>query len=85
VRRVLAAGNEILRACVDLGGSITGEHGIGIEKVAELPLLFSPQDLLVMQQLRAVFDPDHRSNPGKIFPTPGGCVEITRPRKQAAA
>ncbi len=85
VRRVIAAGHEILRACVDLGGSITGEHGVGVEKIAELPLIFTPQDLLVMQQLRAVFDPDRRCNPGKIFATPGGCVEVTRPRKQVPA
>jgi len=67
VRRVLAAGAEILAACVDLGGSITGEHGIGIEKIAQMPLLFSPADLLVMSQLRQVFDPACRCNPGKIF------------------
>ena len=82
VQRVIAAGQEILRACVALGGSITGEHGIGVEKIGELPLLFGPQDLLVMQQLRAVFDPEHRCNPGKIFPTPGACVEVSRPRRQ---
>jgi len=82
VRRVIAAGHEILRACVDLGGSITGEHGIGVEKIKELPLLFSPQDLLAMQALRAAFDPEQRCNPGKIFPTPGSCVEVTRPRRQ---
>jgi len=85
VRRVIAAGHEILCACVELGGSITGEHGVGVEKIAELPLIFSPQDLLVMQQLRAVFDPERRCNPGKIFPTPGACVEVRRPRKQVPA
>lgn len=85
VRRVIAAGHEILRACVELGGSITGEHGIGVEKIGELPLIFSPQDLLVMQQLRAVFDPERRCNPGKIFPTPGACVEVSKPRKQVPA
>jgi glycolate oxidase len=82
VRRVVVAGREILEACVALGGSITGEHGIGVEKMGELPLIFSPQDLLVMRELRAVFDPAGRCNPGKIFPTPGGCVEVTRPRRQ---
>jgi glycolate dehydrogenase FAD-linked subunit len=82
VRRVVAAGREILEACVALGGSITGEHGIGVEKIGELPLIFGPQDLLVMRELRAVFDPAERCNPGKIFPTPGGCVEVTRPRRQ---
>ncbi len=82
VQRVIAAGHEILEACVALGGSITGEHGIGVEKIGELSLLFAPQDLLLMQQLRAVFDPERRCNPGKIFPAPGGCVEVGRPRRQ---
>lgn len=85
VDRVLAAGREILEACVALGGSITGEHGIGVEKAEQMPLLFSPPDLLAMQQLRAVFDPERRCNPGKIFPTPGGCVETKRPRRQVPA
>ncbi len=84
VRRVLAAGAEILEACVALGGSITGEHGIGVEKIAQMPLIFSPDDLLVMGQLRRVFDPEGRCNPGKILPTPGVCVETTRPHRQAA-
>jgi len=85
VERVVRAGQEILHACVELGGSVTGEHGIGVEKVAELGLLFSSYDLLVMQSLRRVFDPEQRSNPGKIFPTPAGCVEVTRPRRQVPA
>ena len=85
VRRVLDAGAEILAACVELGGSITGEHGIGIEKIAQMPLLFSPADLLVMSQLRQVFDPERHCNPGKIFPTPGSCVETRRPHRQVAA
>jgi glycolate oxidase len=84
VRRVLDAGREILEACVELGGSVTGEHGIGVEKIAQMPLLFTPQDLLVMSQLRRVFDPELRCNPGKIFPTPGACVETTRPHRRAA-
>jgi glycolate oxidase len=84
VRRVLDAGREILEACVALGGSVTGEHGIGIEKIAQMPLIFTPEDLLVMSQLRRVFDPELRCNPGKIFPTPGVCVETTRPHRQAA-
>jgi len=84
VARVIAAGREILEACVALGGSVTGEHGIGVEKMGQMPLLFSPFDLGVMQRLRAVFDPDQRCNPGKIFPTPGGCVEVGMPRRQAA-
>jgi glycolate oxidase len=85
VARVLIAGREILEACVELGGSVTGEHGIGVEKIEQMPLLFSPADLGVMQALRRVFDPLQRCNPGKIFPTPGGCVEVGTPRRQVPA
>jgi glycolate oxidase len=82
VARVLAAGREILEACVALGGSITGEHGIGVEKIAQMPLLFGPDDLLAMTRLRAVFDPERRSNPHKIFPDAKVCVETRTPRRQ---
>ncbi len=82
VKRVLRAGTEILEACVELGGSVTGEHGIGVEKIDQMPLLFSPIDLRVMQDLRKVFDPNLRCNPGKIFPQPGACVEVTKPMRQ---
>lgn len=84
VRRVLEAGREILEACVALGGSVTGEHGIGVEKMAQMPLLFSPDDLLAMTRVRAVFDPEQRSNPHKIFPDARVCVETRAPRRQAA-
>ncbi len=83
VARVLAAGREILEACVALGGSLTGEHGIGVEKIAQMPLLFSPDDLSAMTRLRAVFDPESRSNPHKIFPDAKVCVETRTPRRQA--
>ena len=66
-----------------MGGSLTGEHGIGVEKMAEMPLLFGPDDLRVMAELRAVFDPGNRSNPGKVLPQPGSCVEVAAPRRQA--
>jgi glycolate oxidase len=82
--RALAAGREILMACLELGGSVTGEHGIGVEKMTELGLAFGADDLALMQRVRAVFDPDGRANPGKIFPTPGVCVEQRAPRRQAA-
>ena len=82
--RALAAGREILVACLELGGSVTGEHGIGVEKMHELGLSFGPDDLALMQRVRAVFDPEGRANPGKIFPTPGGCVEQRSPRRRAA-
>jgi glycolate oxidase len=84
VRRVLAAGREILEACIALGGSVTGEHGIGVEKIAQMPLLFSPDDLLAMTRIRAVFDPEQRANPHKIFPDARVCVETRAPRRQAA-
>ncbi len=84
VRRVLAAGREILEACIALGGSVTGEHGIGVEKIEQMPLLFSPADLLAMTAVRAVFDPEGRANPHKIFPDAKVCVETRVPRRQAA-
>lgn len=84
VRRAIDAGREILIACVEMGGSLTGEHGIGAEKMGEMPLIFSPDDLLVMSELRRVFDPGERSNPNKVIPRPGGCVEVAAPRRQAA-
>jgi glycolate oxidase len=71
--------NEILAACVDAGGSITGEHGVGSDKACAMPLMFSEADLEVMQRLRRAFDPRGLSNPGKIFPTPRLCGEVPGP------
>ena len=82
VRRAIDAGREILKACIEMGGSLTGEHGIGVEKIGEMPLMFSPDDLRVMTELRHVFDPMERSNPGKVIPQPGACVEVAAPRRQ---
>jgi glycolate dehydrogenase FAD-linked subunit len=82
VRRAIEAGREILAACVAMGGSLTGEHGIGVEKQGEMPLLFAPDDLLAMAALRRVFDPMERSNPNKVIPRPGACVEVAAPRRQ---
>ena len=84
VQRVLEAGREILEACIDLGGSVTGEHGIGVEKIAQMPLLFSPEDLSAMMALRDIFDPEHRANPHKLLPDAKVCVEARAPRRQAA-
>jgi glycolate oxidase len=83
VARVLTASHEILRECIALGGSVTGEHGIGVEKISMLAELFSPADLAAMQAVRAVFDPEGRSNPGKIFRTGTGCIEPVHPGRQA--
>jgi len=82
VRNAIEAGREILAACVEMGGSLTGEHGIGVEKQGEMPLLFSPEDLIAMTELRHVFDPMERSNPNKVIPRPGACVEVSAPRRQ---
>jgi len=73
--RVLAAGAEIMRLCAEVGGSISGEHGIGLEKADFMPLIFSPADLDVMQRLKRAFNPTGRCNPGKVFPTRKGCGE----------
>ncbi len=75
-RKVVAAGAEIIAFCVSLGGSITGEHGVGMEKNELMPLLFTEDDLTVMGQLKAVFNPEGRLNPSKVFPTTKGCGEI---------
>jgi len=66
--RAMAAGSEIMRRCIEAGGSVTGEHGIGLEKRDYLGLMYSPADLAVMRRVRAVFDPAGLCNPGKIFP-----------------
>jgi glycolate oxidase len=84
VGRVLAAGRRILEACVALGGSLTGEHGIGVEKMELLPLLFGEADLELMARLRGVFDPERRCNPHKIFPAESAGVATSAPQRRAA-
>lgn len=69
-RRVKAAGFEMLKACVELGGSISGEHGIGADKRAAMAWLFSPEALAVMDRVKRAFDPGSLANPGKVLPTP---------------
>ena len=66
--RVHKAMGEIMRACVAAGGSITGEHGVGLDKLGYIELIFSPDSLAAMCRLREVFDPDRRANPGKVVP-----------------
>jgi glycolate oxidase subunit GlcD len=75
LERVLAAGEEILRTCVEAGGVITGEHGVGTEKRDFMPLLYAEADLEAMKRLRRAFDPHQRSNPGKILPSTRFCME----------
>jgi glycolate oxidase len=74
-----ALAREILTACVDAGGSITGEHGVGSDKACAMPLMFSEDDLEVMRRLRRAFDPAGLANPGKVFPTPRLCGEVPGP------
>jgi glycolate oxidase len=84
VKRAIHAGEDILAKCIELGGSVTGEHGIGIEKIDFMARQFSTADLAAMQQLRRVFDPDMRCNPHKMFPGGKRCGDFA-PRKQIAA
>jgi glycolate oxidase len=75
-QRVVAAGGEIMRHCVAVGGALTGEHGVGMEKNELMPLMFTPEDLALMQRVRAAFNPDGRLNPGKVLPLGKACGEI---------
>lgn len=68
VERVLATGRELLEACIELGGSVTAEHGIGVEKIALMDRLFSPADLTAMVRVRQAFNPHNRLGRGKVLP-----------------
>ena len=80
--RVEALSAEILRLCIDAGGSITGEHGVGIDKRCYMDWMYSPDDLATMTLVRQAFDPAGLANPGKLFPTPAGCAESLRRRPE---
>ena len=73
IHRVIEASEEILNRCIDLGGSVTGEHGIGVEKISLMKRLFTETDLEVMTDIRKVFNPKGLCSPGKMLPTAGGC------------
>ena len=73
---------EIIVACVEAGGSITGEHGVGVDKKRYMPKMFSEADLEAFQKLRCAFDPTGRTNPGKVMPTPRLCGEVPGPYRQ---
>jgi len=73
---------EILTYCVEAGGSITGEHGVGADKRDFMPRMFSDDDLDVMQRLRDALDPHRLCNPGKVLPTPRLCGEVPGPYRQ---
>ena len=85
IQKVLAASGEILEACLDAGGSVSGEHGIGVEKIRYMNKMFSDNDLEVMRQLRQAFNPDNRLSPDKMLPTAGACgMEQAHPGRRAA-
>jgi glycolate oxidase len=76
------AGEEILKWCIGCGGSITGEHGVGMEKNELMPLLFPADTLETIGRIKLLFDPESRMNPGKLLPTGRGCSEIRQPALQ---
>ena len=80
--RVLA--EAILEACLDAGGSLTGEHGVGMDKACSMPRMFSERDLAVFVRLRRAFDPAELCNPGKVVPTPRLCGEVPGPYRAHA-
>ncbi len=84
VKRVLAASHEILEECLRVGGSVTGEHGIGVEKISFMTKLFSPEDLAMMMRLRAAFNAENRCSPAKMLPTAGACIEPSKAGRRAA-
>ena len=82
LQKAQEAGEEILRYCVSVGGSITGEHGVGMEKMELMNDQFSPASLDMIGRFKSLFDPQCRLNPGKLLPTGRGCMEI---RQRAGA
>ena len=85
VKRVFLASHEILDECIAVGGSVTGEHGIGVEKMEFMPKLFTPADLAAMIAIRNTFNPENRCNPSKMLPGGAGCIERKTPGRAASA
>jgi glycolate oxidase len=71
-------GSDILRLCVEVGGVLTGEHGVGVEKRDLMEEVFTEDDLKQQQRLKCAFDPNQLLNPGKVFPTLHRCAELGR-------
>jgi glycolate oxidase len=78
LERAEAFGNDILRLCVEVGGVLTGEHGVGVEKRDLMPVMFTETDLAHQQRLKCAFDPELLLNPGKVFPQLHRCAELGR-------
>lgn len=81
IELALEAGSACLKACAEVGGTITGEHGVGIEKREEMRFVFKDEEILAQTNIREVFNPHNLLNAGKLFPTPGRCVEIKKEMK----
>jgi glycolate oxidase len=79
LERARLCGDEILNYCISVGGSITGEHGVGMEKMELMAHLFSDESLEMIRRFKNLFDPQCRLNPGKVLPTGKGCLEIRQP------
>mgnify|MGYP001256233894 CR=1 FL=1 len=85
IERVLQAGGEILDECIACGGSVTGEHGIGVEKISFMHKMFSEDDIEAMRRLRQAFNADNLLSPDKMLPTAGACgIEQKHPGRRAA-
>jgi glycolate oxidase len=85
LERVLRASDEIVRLCVDAGGALSGEHGIGLEKRDFMPLVFTAEDLSAQACLRSAFDPEGRMNPLKVLPDGARCGDFAMARGSVAA
>ncbi|PLS16164.1 FAD-binding oxidoreductase [Bacillus sp. M6-12] len=83
--KALEAGSACLQVCADVGGTITGEHGVGIEKREEMRFVFNDDEIIAQTNIRDVFNNKNLLNAGKLFPSPGRCVEIKKEMKAAAA
>ena len=85
LEKAIASGEEILTYCIEAGGSITGEHGVGMEKNELMAKLFPPETLEMIGKLKGIFEPEGRLNPGKVLPTGRGCLEIRQEPLTAGA
>ncbi|WP_374718053.1 FAD-binding oxidoreductase [Neobacillus sp.] len=79
--KALKAGSACLKVCADAGGTITGEHGVGIEKREEMRFVFTDEEIMAQTNIREVFNPNNLLNAGKLFPTPARCMEIKKEMK----
>jgi glycolate oxidase len=82
--KALEAGSACLKVCADVGGTITGEHGVGIEKREEMRFVFTEEEIAAQTDVREVFNPKNLLNAGKLFPSPGRCVEVKKEMKASA-